>query len=52
MGKHINILTELLIREWNKNNEGNIININIKWKALNEGQQQRAIKYYIYNYLK
>lgn len=51
MDKHINILTELLIREWNKNNEGNIINVNIKW-ALNEGQQQQAIKYYIYNCLK
>jgi hypothetical protein len=33
MDKHIDILTQLLTQQWNKNNGGDIINVDIKMES-------------------
>ena len=45
MDKHINILTKLLIQEWNKNRSN-------KWKYISEYNKQDIIKINIYKHLK
>ena len=49
MDKHLDLLKHLLIHRWNL---GANNNNDVRWETLGNKQQQIALNYYIYDYLK